>query len=884
MGLTALPKRFQQERLWLTLGWLLAGLLLISLFWLNHNYQNNRTNERLIQRLDILHTNLAHQLETIDYLLQQGSAFLEQSSERALNPRTLQLLPQLTPGIQTINVLSAQGKVLQSSNPVFVGTNYAHRDYFNMAQQADNRGRLLVSSPFMGERDGWLMVLARAYYDTNDHFAGLVSTTLSPRKFSTLLASVQYNEHMQSQLVHDNGLEFLAINHHHIQSTPFPLAAEHPVQKFLQSDRSQSLWHSQEHNPHNANTLAIRQLCLTEHCLPLNIALGVHQSPLAGQLLTSALAPLLLWLIVGLGGHRLLNINQQRRQQITENHHQTRLLEQRLNQNWRNLLELIGQAVWEWDRQSGQVIYSLPWKQRLGFAEAEVSNLLEEWRQRVHPDDIQAVSRALQDYVDGLSSSYQCSYRLRTRSGDYIKVLDRAIIIERDQRGYPTHLIGTHVDVSPIQQESKMLEQLATHLPGVLYQYHLDLQGNFHFPYASSSLEGIYGHSIELLNADPSLLARLVHSQDRDALFDGLHESARNLTSWRMDYRVTLPDGRERWIRDHANPVRLTDGSTLWHGHLQDITASHRQAMQLAETEQLLKHLMNELPIGLAMLDEKNTLHFSNRWFSRMFPLRLPLPLEDWLQQAVPHSLPREQILQQWLADRKQAEQGDGYMPTRQYNFLKESQTIDVSLSGLTFGHHCLIILEDRSAQENQHAFLHTLAYQDALTGLANRRHLDETLQSEWRRCRRSGKPLSALMIDIDFFKAFNDLYGHQAGDHCLARIGKAMRTTSQRAQDLVARYGGEEFVCLLPEASLSEACLMAEKLRRTVEQLNIQHQGSPQYGRVTISIGVCSTVPTSNSNASELIRVADDCLYQAKQAGRNQVAGCPCPAEHGEQ
>lgn len=877
MDQSALAKRFKQESIWLALGWLVVGVLLTLALIFNHLHDNQRTGERLQQRLEIIHANLAEQISTIDFLLQQGTAFLQESSDNSLSQRNLVLLPKLIPGLLTLNVLDAKGKVVQSSNPLLLGTSYAQRDYFVMAKQPNASKQLLVSSPFMGERDGWLLVVARALVDENDQFIGLFSATLSPDRFATLLSSVHYNERMLSQMVHDNGLVFLAINHHQIRSNPVPLPAQHPVQRFLQEGRSQVVWHYAEPEHHQHQLMAVRQLCQSpSHCLPLNISLSV-QRPSLLMILAHQGWPLLLWLLAGLLALQALLLSQKRRRRLSELQREVRVREQQANQNWRKVLEMIGQAVWEWDRQSDQVIYSLPWKRRLGFDDTEVSNRLEEWSQRVHPDDLPMVSRALQDYVDGISNNYQCSYRLRTRTGDYLRILDRGLIIERDSRGYPSRIIGTHLDMSLLQQESTLLEQLADNLPGVLYQYRLDLNGHFSFPYASNGLEDIYGYPKDMLNSDPGLLFRLIHPDESQKVHAGLLESARKLSPWHAEYRVLLPNGRERWISDQANPVRLPDGATLWHGHLMDITASHLQSMQLAETERLLKHLMNELPIGLAMLDQNHNLYYSNRWFDRMFPSlpTLPQTLDGWLQQAIPDQLSREQLILKWISERRQAEQGDGFMPAQHCVFSRNGQPVEVSLSGLTFGHHCLIILEDRSDQHNQHAFLHTLAYQDALTGLANRRQLDESLEAEWRRCRRSSKPLSALMIDIDFFKAYNDRYGHQAGDHCLALIANTLQTCSQRAQDLVARYGGEEFVCLLPEASLPEACQLAEKLRGAIEQLNIEHLGSPVYGRVTVSIGVCCAIPSSTQGASQLVAQADQQLYQAKQSGRNRVCGC---------
>ena len=164
------------------------------------------------------------------------------------------------------------------------------------------------------------------------------------------------------------------------------------------------------------------------------------------------------------------------------------------------------------------------------------------------------------------------------------------------------------------------------------------------------------------------------------------------------------------------------------------------------------------------------------------------------------------------------------------------------------------------------------LATQDGLTGVANRRMLDETLEREWQRTRRAGTPLSLILIDIDYFKPFNDHYGHPSGDACLRKVAQTLAQTVKRPGDVVARYGGEEFAVLLPDTAPEGAMEIAERLRHTVADLNISHERSEVAPHVTLSIGVCTRVPGNESSIEELISGADRSLYQAKKAGRNRV------------
>jgi len=166
---------------------------------------------------------------------------------------------------------------------------------------------------------------------------------------------------------------------------------------------------------------------------------------------------------------------------------------------------------------------------------------------------------------------------------------------------------------------------------------------------------------------------------------------------------------------------------------------------------------------------------------------------------------------------------------------------------------------------------LETLAGRDGLTEIANRRMLDETLEAEWERGHRSGMFLSLGMVDIDFFKPFNDHYGHTKGDQTLKSVARVLSWSMRRSSDLVARYGGEEFVLLFPDTDSSGARIMAENVRSAIEVLAIPHEHSSVADHVTVSIGGATQVP-AGTNPGILIEQADAMLYEAKRKGRNRV------------
>lgn len=184
----------------------------------------------------------------------------------------------------------------------------------------------------------------------------------------------------------------------------------------------------------------------------------------------------------------------------------------------------------------------------------------------------------------------------------------------------------------------------------------------------------------------------------------------------------------------------------------------------------------------------------------------------------------------------------------------------------------------DESSRELQKAN-HTLAQiarKDPLTGLWNRRHYDEAIETEWRRCLRHKKSIAVMILDIDYFKKYNDCYGHVAGDECLIKIAQAVDALFSRSSDLTVRFGGEEFVVVIPETERDEATEMAGRVLKRIEELNILHECSPVNSRVSVSIGVTSIVPEHHHSFKELLLTADKALYQAKSAGRNQYRYLP--------
>lgn len=173
---------------------------------------------------------------------------------------------------------------------------------------------------------------------------------------------------------------------------------------------------------------------------------------------------------------------------------------------------------------------------------------------------------------------------------------------------------------------------------------------------------------------------------------------------------------------------------------------------------------------------------------------------------------------------------------------------------------------------QNANQKLEQLAILDGLTGVANRRYFDYTLNNEWQRLAREQKPLSLLLCDIDYFKLYNDAYGHPAGDRCLKAVAKVLKASIKRPADLVARYGGEEFAVVLPDTDTEGALFVADSIKQNLATLKLDHKKSAVNPYITLSVGVATKLPQCRQEASMLIDKADRFLYEAKQQGRNCV------------
>jgi diguanylate cyclase (GGDEF)-like protein/PAS domain S-box-containing protein len=272
-----------------------------------------------------------------------------------------------------------------------------------------------------------------------------------------------------------------------------------------------------------------------------------------------------------------------------------------------------GTGIWDRDLISGDIEYSAAWKAILGYTESEIGNRIEDSYQRVHPDELAMVQATIRAHVTGLTPMYQVEHRLRCKDGSYKWVLSRGQVSSRDANGTPLRMTGTTTDISgtvalsdKLRQSAELLANLTDEVPGLVYQYRQEADGSGSFPYVSAGIADIYGITAGQAVASAAAVEAVIHPGDLALYRRTLAESAATLAAWRLEFRVLQPGRDECWRQGHARPRRLSDGSTLWHGFVSDITQRkqiERQLQDAAATD-FLTGLPNRRNIMMRMDQE----------------------------------------------------------------------------------------------------------------------------------------------------------------------------------------------------------------------------------------------------------------------------------------
>lgn len=526
-------------------------------------------------------------------------------------------------------------------------------------------------------------------------------------------------------------------------------------------------------------------------------------------------------------------------------------------------------GTWDWDIATGRTRFNARWAGMLGYRVDEIEPNIASWEGLIHPDDSEAVRQAMQLHLQGRTPHYESEHRMRHRDGHWVWVLDRGQVVERGPDGAPLRAVGTYLNITPrkqaeaiVAESRERLQRLVAEVPGVVYQYLQRPDGSACFPYASPGMVQVYGISDAEAAASAEKVFAIIHRDDLERVKATIEESMRELSPWRCEYRVTDPDGRVRWLLGHANPQRLEDGSTLWHGYIYDVTEQHHAAAELEAGRLRLTTLLERFPGGVLMEDADDVVVVVNEGLCELFGLaERPADLVGLSHEALTARLGSERS--GWLF-----EPGGGRRSIEVA--VPGGRALEIDWVPIARGEERLgrvWLVRDITARKQREAALETLATTDSLTGLPNRRSFIARLEAAIAEARHLPPGEGAvLMLDLDHFKRVNDTWGHAVGDDVLRYVAGLIRQGLRR-KDVPGRLGGEEFAVLLPGTTLENARQLAERLRERFE-------GSPAdtpVGAVpvTVSIGIA---PLDGQDADRVLERADEALYAAKSAGRNRV------------
>lgn len=448
------------------------------------------------------------------------------------------------------------------------------------------------------------------------------------------------------------------------------------------------------------------------------------------------------------------------------------------------------------------------------------------------------------------------------------------------------------------------------------------MDSDWRITYINPAFERITGYArADLIGKRPDVL---MDETTEIKFFGSVSRALKNAHNWQGQTVNVRPDGTRYECEESVTALALPDKSYNYVAILRDITEKNRAEKRIREALDYSENIVEHAPVGVWIFDCREILEGTAEYESIHMPFRelsfdlrtaqvnqklqsiLGLPKEafDDLTLLDPslvdetHAMEMVKELRALLYGKEVSfetlfQRGEKHIPVFVEAIplrMMEERAEQIMLMILDMSERKWMdeqlrnseeelkwtlrkLFQANQALEENSRRLEAISTTDELTGVPNRRKFHEFLGHEWRRSVRKNLPISLVLVDIDYFKYYNDTYGHQGGDECLRTVAQAMNGYMQRTTDLVARFGGEEFVALLPETSLEGALVVAERLRSLVEKLGLENRRS-EFGIVTLSIGVATCFPQDEMEEATIIGAADKALYQAKQEGRNRVHG----------
>ncbi|AZP13264.1 EAL domain-containing protein [Undibacterium parvum] len=468
----------------------------------------------------------------------------------------------------------------------------------------------------------------------------------------------------------------------------------------------------------------------------------------------------------------------------------------------------------------------------------------------------------------------EIAINLEAENGQQIPVLLNAITRHQADAAITECVVIRVNERQRLEDELFRIRKATEQVPGALYQFLLCADGSSRFPYASEGIRNIYELSPLQVQRNSDLAFKRVHPDDLDAISQGIAESAKNLTVWHQQYRVILPKRGMLWLEGQATPESRSDGSTLWHGYIKDI--SERKSLEIALANEYERTRVTLSSIGDAVIttDEFEKIQYLNPIAEQLTGWRLNdaigLPVTTVFNIINQHSrLAAKNPIAHCLQERAIVGLArDTVLISRNGNeYAVEDSAAPIFTSGNVIT-GVVMVFRDVTGQRILRQEVERRATHDHLTGLANRAEFDRLLLELFDSSISTGTSHALCCIDLDQFKIVNDSCGHAAGDALLREVSELL-LKSVRAKDTVARLGGDEFALLLEDCDVNIAQRIAQTVCDKVAQIRFQQDG--KFFRVGASIGV-APLDSRWETAQAAQQAADGACFAAKDEGRGRV------------
>ena len=547
---------------------------------------------------------------------------------------------------------------------------------------------------------------------------------------------------------------------------------------------------------------------------------------------------------------------------------------------WQFAFDGSGDGIWDWNLETGYVFYSPQWKTMLGCEEDDVGTTVQEWIDRVHPEDLPECWGIIQDHLAGQTPHFAFELRMRAKDGTWRWIHDRGKVIERAEDGRPLRIIGTHTDITARKESEAAILALNQRLQLAIAS---SGAGIFELDFATERFAWD-GRMYELYDLPPGRYdgtletwLGFIHPDDVPEVLRRYEAAVSETSIFSMDFRIRRQrSGAARHIRSLARIIRDDQDAPIRAvGMNWDITDHRELAEALFEEKERLQITLHSIGDGVISTDAQARVTFMNPIAERMtgwtaadaagLPLRevfriideatgetIPDPVEACLERMQPYYLNDGAVL--LGRDGERCSIRDSAAPVR-------------TAKGEIIG--AVLVFQDvTKARTLQQALEHSASH-DSLTGLPNRMAFEQGLSEASREARKERRSHVLCFIDLDRFKIVNDGAGHAAGDALLREVANLLRR-SCRAQDLAARLGGDEFALLLRDCTIDEGDRIARRFLHDVAALRFTWD-SRSY-QIGASIGL-TRVSSDRMRPDELMSQADIACYTAKTAGRNRVS-----------